>query len=324
MTLNNSFFGYMPNGGLISRDGDFAAVGETTKFGLIRMWDSGAVLTYIGANEPYMWDGFDGYILFAESIDADLMYTFGRPPREVCLPNTNIPTDEWWTKMVTILVSRSLLFGNTKSAIKYWEMWNEPAVNNEWGLVGTRELLYERHRSAWYIIKAKCPDCVVLTPSFNDLLKDYGRTMADEYLKLMGTQGVWADGVAFHSYDGTPEGVLHAASVLRELMDAHGVNLPLYLTETALGRTPGETADYMRRLFAAAADADIRTVVWDGQIPGAEAHLATEGLGKVYTEAMDSMLNNPQQKIWTVKVALPPKPKPKCQWWNLLCKWRNR
>jgi hypothetical protein len=213
--MNRTFFGQQVPGYAISYPDGKPLVTITIPVGLLRLWDTGAVWCY-AANS---WDGLDGMLALAQRLNAEPLYVLGRPP-----DSPNPPSTESLVQFLTSLLNRA------NGRVKYWELWNEPAITSMyWN--GSVSRLLEQSRLAYGLIKSRVPDSVILTPSFNDL-DSYGYQFARDYLTQ--ARGAWwqrmlrrvpkhADGVAYHSYHD------HVADLktLRTLTD-----LPVWLTET--------------------------------------------------------------------------------------------
>ncbi|HWL39401.1 MAG TPA: glycosyl hydrolase [Gemmatimonadaceae bacterium] len=279
-------FGLMVDGGFLQYPSGTPRPGVTIDipFGLIRTWDTGAVPYQIARGN---WDGFDGILNFAAERQLEVMYCFGwhkdLTPWELCVPGTQVPQILPWVALVNHILDRAA------GRIKYWELWNEPAVGSLYWQGGTVQHLFQLAEHAARIIKARHPQSVLLTPAFNAIREEYGRVFLDQYLALMAKHGSSADRLAFHSYDGTPEGTMESVRIIRALMGRHKVTLPLHCTEIALvGTTEAETAKNMERVFTLLAQEGIPWV-WDAHIPGAECYSATEGLGRTWKATFDRL-----------------------------------
>ncbi|MDP9201852.1 MAG: hypothetical protein M3P26_07960, partial [Gemmatimonadota bacterium] len=119
--IQKTFFGHMVQGSIVNRDGSTTQP-ITIPIGTIRMWDTGAVWFYVGDREPHNWDGFEGFIALGQRLGAELLYTFGRAPESQRIRGTMVPTIEAWNAFVLLVAERA------SGRIRFWEMWNEPAV----------------------------------------------------------------------------------------------------------------------------------------------------------------------------------------------------
>ncbi|MDP9203366.1 MAG: glycoside hydrolase family 44 protein [Gemmatimonadota bacterium] len=263
MTVPPSYFGHMVPGYIVAADGTTTSP-ITIPIGLLRLWDTGAVWYYIAANEPLSWTGFDGFLTLAKNLEAEVMYVFGRAPEAECLPGTMVPTLSAWTLFVQAVIERA------QGRIKYWELWNEPAVASLYWAGGTVGELYERSAIAHGLIKAAVPNAVVLTPSFNDLPEHYSAVFVRAYLERMRNYGNAADAIAFHSYGDAVSDL----KLLKSHMAANRIDLPIYLTETVATPT-----------VLAALAGKVGSVVHNAQIEGEDDLDASSGKGLAWAQA---------------------------------------
>ncbi|MDP9202353.1 MAG: hypothetical protein M3P26_10550 [Gemmatimonadota bacterium] len=203
-----SFFGHMVPGYIVAADGGSPI---DISIGTLRMWD-GPTWEFIDEQGPSTnWSGFDGFLTLAERLNAEPLFVFGRPPVYQRIAGTGSPTPEAWESFIDRVLDRGA------GRIKLFETWNEPATEGP-----CPEEMMELAR----ILRARVPNALLLTPSFNELTT-YGAAFADEYLRLGGAR--YADVIAFHSYSAD---VTADIRVLRSLMAKHKVDLPLWNTET--------------------------------------------------------------------------------------------
>jgi hypothetical protein len=282
--VQKSFFGHMIQGSIVNRDGSTTQP-ITIPIGTIRMWDTGAVWFYIDEHgSGTNWDGFEGFIALGKRLGAELLYTFGRAPESQRIRGTMVPTMAAWNAFVLMVAERA------SGRIRFWEMWNEPAVASLYWAGGSISDLVTRARSGYKIIKSLETDSVVLTPSFNEVLA-YGGAFADQYFRAMNAGPRSADAISFHSYAGTPERVVAELNSLRAIMKRNNISLPIWCTEVALvGKTQQETAGYLTRIHEQLAAQGVQCVVWNAQIPGAEDYDASTGLGRSYKLVHDRLL----------------------------------
>lgn len=237
------FFGHMVAGGLLSSPDDV-----DIPFGTYRIWNNGASYEWVYRNR---WEGFEGWISFAESKGADALYVlFGEP-------NTDLPSLDAWRSFVREAVERSA------GRVQVWEPINEAVY------VASPEQALAYAAEAYSIIKASQPTAVVTTPSLNDLTRSYAQTFAETYLAKVGDS---TDVVAFHSYDSRQD----LARVIGWLHERTA--LPLWNTETV----GIETLEVQAR-------AGVERVVLNAQIAGNEDWDAESPLGRVYCATFDRL-----------------------------------
>ena len=265
------FFGHMVQGDWVQDDGTLCCP-VTVYFGLLRLWDSRAVWWKMEQDTTAL----EANILYAERVDAQVMFTFGEPPVSACYPNSKVPQPSAWAAFVRQTVTQAA------GRVKYWELWNEPAVTGYWD--GTTEQLVEQSRVAYEIIKELQPDAVVLSPSMVQT-EGYG-AFTDRYL----AGGESSDVIAFHAYADTPDAITPVIESLRASMRKYGVNKPIWNTEFAV--VPKDSSlrnQYMEDAFRLQYEAGVQGAVWNAEVPGAEDY--TDG---TMQRIADSMMGKPQ------------------------------
>jgi hypothetical protein len=264
MAIGKSFFGQQIAGDVL-----WTPEQVTIPFGLVRGWDVGASFEWVYRNN---WVGFDRLIAFGEAKGADILYVLAGQT------TTTLPALADWRTFVTAAVMRAV------DRIKYWEPWNEPVYCKGASVADMLALA----REAYQIIKRANPSSIVLTPSFNDLLMDYGYNYARAYFELMAHGSRCADAVAFHSYDPTDR----LAVIIGRLRTL--TLLPLWNTETA--------SHDLAVTFEANARLGVERCVWNAQTEGCDDYLATEGLGLVYVKTVDRIMagriTSPSKSWW--------------------------
>jgi hypothetical protein len=221
MIITRDFFGLMVQGGTRPQDVPVDA-------GTFRIWNWGASFEWVYRND---WQGFEAGLAFAKAKNMESIYVLAGEN------TTTLPSMDTWKAFVAEAVTRAA------GRIRFWEPWNEPVYAR-----AGAELLRAYSQVAREIIKAAQPDAVVLTPSFNELLTDYGWQFASKYLSLP----VLEDVVTFHSYDGATQ-VGAVVARLREVTAK-----PLWDTETA--------TDDLKATFINHAMAGVERTIWNGQV----------------------------------------------------------
>src|SRR5579885_847328 len=155
-------------------------LGRVATLGAIRLWDDKVKWGQINtAQGSYDWSVLDGYISQVQSLNADILYTFGDTPDYAgtipsgnvhCLapsdyscspPNDVNPdgtgTDNYFSTFVTALVTRY------KGQISYYELWNEPDCSCYFA--GTQAQMVRMNSDAKAIINSIDPNAKLLMPS---------------------------------------------------------------------------------------------------------------------------------------------------------------
>lgn len=155
-------------------------LGREATLGAIRLWDDKVKWGQINtAQNSYDWSVLDGYISQVQSLNADILYTFGdtpdyagtipsgnvhclapsdyscSPPNDVNTDGTG--TDNYFSTFVTALVTRY------KGQISYYELWNEPDCSCYFA--GTQAQMVRMNSDAKAIINSIDPNAKLLMPS---------------------------------------------------------------------------------------------------------------------------------------------------------------
>ena len=109
--------------------------------------------------------------------------------------------------------------------IVYWEIWNEPDLDDEgekwrtnprtWG--GSREEFFRFYETAAKHLKAKFPELKIGGPALC-----YRKDWAEAFLAYCQTNNVPLDFFSWHAYARTPEPIGQLASDFRAMLDRHG------------------------------------------------------------------------------------------------------
>ena len=207
-------------------------------FGSYRLWDDGTSWANLNTSKGvYNWAPLDSWVSTAQLHNTQLTYTFGRtPPWASSSPTTSCnygagecvaPADyNNWDSFVTTLVTRY------KGKIKYYETWNEPNDPGFWK--GTTPQMVELTKRAANIIHSIDPSAEVVSPGAT-----WSSTTAwawlDSFLSAGG--GPFVDAIGFHGYtgDNKAEGILSIVDNIQKTENAHGLSLPLIITEGGWG-----------------------------------------------------------------------------------------
>jgi hypothetical protein len=264
--LPASFFGLHIN--------EISVPWPTVPFASYRSLDSGNILwaDINTAEGQYDWSHLDPWIAKAQAGGQDILYTmFGTPswassrglnssnPDTGCsfvpvdgpgvcdapddLNADGTGTDQHWKDFVTALINHV-----GTGTVKYWEIWNEWNISNQWN--GTQAQMLRLAQDAQAILKANDPNALITSPSVvnADLA---AKNWLLGYFQAGG--GQYADIVAVHGYVSTPTTVCpsacpvpeNVAAVLdntRAVMAAAGQQgKPLFDTEGSWGVTSDMT-----------------------------------------------------------------------------------
>ncbi len=177
-TIQETFFGASFNFFTIWPPTD--GLGHVATLGAIRLWDDEVKWGQINtAPSSYTWTLLDSYISMAQSLHADILYTFGdtpdyagtipkgtihclepsdyscSPPNDVNADGTG--TDADFSNFVTAVVTRY------KGEISYYELWNEPDCSCYFA--GTQAQMVRMNKDAAAIIRSIDPNARILSPS---------------------------------------------------------------------------------------------------------------------------------------------------------------
>ena len=156
-------------------------LGHVATLGSLRLWDDevkwGQINTGPGV---YSWTLLDSYMAMAQSLNLNVLYTFGDTPQYdgtiptqkgvhclspsdySCSPPNDVNsdgtgTDQYFKDFVTALVTRY------KGQISYYELWNEPDCSCYFA--GTQAQMVRMNSDAAAIIRANDPNAQLLSPS---------------------------------------------------------------------------------------------------------------------------------------------------------------
>ncbi|MEO7157766.1 MAG: glycosyl hydrolase [Vicinamibacterales bacterium] len=158
-----------------------------------------------------------------------------------------------------------------KGRIHRWELWNEPNVKLFFS--GSPRMMVLMAREAYLVLKRVDPTNTVVSPGIAVRTLN-SPTWLDRYLALGG--GWYTDVVAVHLYvlsRQRPESALGSVSRVRAIMARHGLNRPIWNTESGYGRTAETVAAselytgqmamaYVARTYILAVHAQVARTYW--------------------------------------------------------------
>jgi hypothetical protein len=212
-------------------------------FGSWRLWDAMCHWSQMELEKgQWHWEILDREVDLAEKHHVDLLMTMGDTPAWASArPNEGRrgrfqekggaaePKDmQDWRNYVRALATRY------RGRIHYYEIWNEPNLENFFS--GTPEKMLELAREAYTTLKQVDPTIQVVSPS---AVGPTGLTWLEEYLQLGG--GKYADIIGYHFYvhRRPPEDMLRFIQPVKEIMQKGGVSdKPLWNTESGWIRGP--------------------------------------------------------------------------------------
>ncbi len=235
-------------------------------FGGLRLWDTSAVWPNLEtAAGTYAWGELDAWLAEAQSVNADVIFTFGRTPpwassdpTATCTygsgcaaPPSDVAAGDTILKdFVTALVNHSL--ASPAGHIKYYEIWNEPDLSGTWcgepGNCTFPDPLVTMGKDITSIVHQLDPDARVLGPS-PSTANQFGVHFLPGYYAAGGAPNQDIVGMHGYLYDAdanfatVPEGIQTTITQLRELMTNNGVaDLPIFFTEGAWGGAPNNAS----------------------------------------------------------------------------------
>jgi Glycosyl hydrolases family 39/Cep192 domain 4 len=210
--------------------------------GGIRLWDTHTSWSWLNPSRGvYDWSLLDQWLALAESHDVDVLYTFGvtpgwasAQPTQTCTyhPGACSPPADLrdWEEFVRALVVHA------NGRIKYWELWNEPNLDEFWS--GDIQTLLRMTQRAYAVIKSVDPNAMVLTPAPTASPSNFA-TWLTSYFAAGG--GDYADIVAFHGYlpytVADPEYLKDVVDSINDAMSRNGqTGKPTWNTEASWGK----------------------------------------------------------------------------------------
>jgi hypothetical protein len=222
----------------------FAKVNMPLAFGTMRSWDASPGVAWADSNpSPGVYDftNLDKLMKLAQSHNAELLYTLGRPPQwassrptakgpygpgQCAAPNNLKDWDDYLSAIAT----------HAAGKIKYWEVWNEPDDPRFYcGDIATMVTLAQH---ANRILKKIDPRAVILSPAVTG---GPGPEWIGQFLSSGGASLI--DVVSFHGYwSSKAEDVNTVVASYQAVMKANNIaTKPLWDTEASwagFGKNP--------------------------------------------------------------------------------------
>jgi hypothetical protein len=203
-------------------------------FSELRLWDSKDAIWYAIEPRKGQWNfnQLDKDVQMAEQHGVNLLLTLGQTPQWASMRPGDPPTyrpgatapprdeEDWKTYVRTVAI-------RYQGRIHQYEVWNEPNLTEFYS--GTREQLFTLAKDAYQIVHEVDPSAIVVSPSITG---GYAVGWLNHYLDLGG--GKYADVIGYHFYatPRNPESVLVVIQQVEETMRSHGINKPLWNTES--------------------------------------------------------------------------------------------
>jgi polysaccharide biosynthesis protein PslG len=182
-----------------------------TKFGTVRLWDSGVAWGQVQqARNRYWWNGMDAAISNANEQGVDILYVLGGTPtwaatnkRQGRYPNrgaASVPRLQEWRAWVDAVTRR---YGDS---IQAYQIWNEANLTDYWA--GSPREMAVLTREAYRIIKRNDPTAKVVSASSTVRLQSAYNRFFPAYLKELRKMRWPVDVISVHTYPentGTPE-----------------------------------------------------------------------------------------------------------------------
>lgn len=207
-------------------------------FKSLRLWDGRTRWDSIETSDNvFNFTKFDKAVELAQNNNVEILYTLGLTPRWASArPNESSAFNkpgivsepaniDHWKRYVRKVAQRY------KGKIKYYEIWNEPASKGFY--TGDIPTMVMMTKYAYEIIKQTDPDALIVSPP--STASKNGAEWLDNFLKLGG--GAYVDVIGFHFYvPGKPEQMPKVIRHVKKILKKHGINKPIWNTETGWGR----------------------------------------------------------------------------------------
>jgi len=202
-------------------------------FGSWRLWDARVAWSDLEPR-PGQWQfqALDAYVELAHERGIEVLLPLGmspswasaRPEEKSSYGSgaTAEPADiQHWRDYVTTMARRY------KGRVRHYEIWNEPNLKQFYtGSVATMAQLV---REAAIALKDIDPTIVVVSPSATER---GGIAWLDEYLRRGGAEHVDVIGYHFYVAPAEPEAMVPLIREIQKVLHRHGVNKPLWNTES--------------------------------------------------------------------------------------------
>ncbi len=221
-----------------------------------RLWDSEVAWPQIEP-QPGKWDFslLDRYVQIAAEHDVEIMLTLGLTPSWASARpwelsaygrgNAAEPSRlSDWEDYVRVVATRY------KSAIRTYEIWNEPNVRATF--TGSPEEMLQLSRAAYEVIKAVDPGITVVSPAATAA---DGVTWLNTFLAHGGCKYIDVIGYHFYVTPDVPETMIPLIQKVKGVLHAQGcANKPLWNTESGWAKpkhfsSDAEAASYLMRTY---------------------------------------------------------------------------
>jgi hypothetical protein len=231
----------------------------------LRLWDSDtAWINLETSNGVYNWSSLDTMLSEAQTLNSDVLYTFGKTPGWAssnptdpnctdgyhdgdCAPPSDVNTgDNYFKAFVSALVA------HVGTQITYYEMWNEPYNLPYWD--GTPQELEIMVADAAAIIRAANPNAIIITPSISTWANQ--QVFLQQFLTAcQGNVSFDVFGIHDYTWGGPAEAVVARVQSAINFQKAVGLQaLPLWGTEGSdkywSTFTQQEKNDYVARYYS--------------------------------------------------------------------------
>jgi len=190
----------------------------------------------------WRFDLLDRDIQLATQRGVDVMLILGSVPNWARPSQTKIePADiEDWRNYVRTVAMRY------KGRVHLYELWNEANVGRFYS--GAVDRLVELSRAAYQVLKEVDPSITVISPALSPCCNSF--PYLDEYFVKGG--GQYADVIGYHFYVAphAPEAMVKMIGDVRAVMAQHGVNKPLWNTETGWNVSNHDRNDWATEKWA--------------------------------------------------------------------------
>lgn len=222
----------------------------------------------------YAWDEHDRIIERSQELGVEVLATLAYTPNWASSnPGNPKITDppastEYWMDFVNEAARRY------RDGIRYWQMWNEPNLNDFWTGSMTqyrRDILESGARAA----KEVHPGCLVVAPGLANIGE--WRAWFEEAMKAKGLIGV----INHHNFQSEGSNVIESLErdsssrpSLKSLIEDNGVDdRPFWITETGRRSDEGDQRRYYEEVVASLRKSDwVQNVFffhyWDGPRQG--------------------------------------------------------
>ncbi|MDQ0226820.1 GH39 family glycosyl hydrolase [Metabacillus niabensis] len=203
-------------------------------YGAVRLWDTKTNWRHIEKQKGnFDFNRLDNLVNNAVKQNQDILLTLGQPPNWSTDGksssnygenyNSIPPRDiEDWKSFVKVLGERY------KGKIKYYEIWNEPNLNDFYS--GSINELVTLTKEANHILKSIDSEIKIVSPSPTG--KTMGVEFLDQFLESGGGKYVDIIGVHLYVYPSEPEEMISLISKYKNIMKKNNVeDLPIWNTE---------------------------------------------------------------------------------------------